>query len=88
VLTYITPINIEEGSRLLGNKFPDSIKDNVNVIENFLSYNDIPFLNLIMKVKNKNFMDKDVVCEHVDFVGKRFIANQVYKKITELNWLK
>ena len=88
VLTYITPINIEEGSRLLGNQFIDVVKDNVDVIENFLSSNNIPLLNLIMKVKNENFMDKDVVCEHVDFVGKRFIANEVYKKITELNWLR
>ena len=45
-------------------------------------------INLLMKVKNENFMDKHVVCEHVDYVGKRFIAFEIQKKITELEWLK
>lgn len=88
VLTYITPINIEEGTRLLGKEFSDIVNNNVNIIENFLALKKIPFINLLMKVKNENFMDKHVVCEHVDYVGKRFIALEIQKKITELKWIK
>lgn len=83
VLFYITPINYEYGELLLGNDFHSLIKNNVSIVEDYLNKENVNYINLAFNLKNKNFIDTQHVCEHVDINGREIIAAEIYKYITK-----
>jgi hypothetical protein len=77
VLTYVTPINVEDGARLVGPALVERVRANTEVIIQVLRDHDIPYLDLSRSLARERFIDRRCACEHVDDHGRRFIADEL-----------
>jgi hypothetical protein len=81
VLTYVTPINVEDGTRLVGQALSERVRSNTEVILQVLRDHDIPHLDLSQALARDRFIDRRCACEHVDDDGRRFIASELSRRI-------
>ena len=93
LIVYSTPINITEAKQefninnqyLINDKqFEERLFDNIKIIEEKLYTHNIPFLDLTFKIKDlKNFYDRDdnITSEHINYIGRKFVAKELQKFI-------
>ena len=93
LIVYSTPINITEAKQefninnqyLINDKqFEERIFDNIKIIEEKLYTHNIPFLDLTLKIKDlKIFYDRNYnfTAEHINYIGRKFVAKELQKFI-------
>ena len=85
VVFYVTPIDFGTGTDLLGNDFPRFVRQNVQTLEYVLAGEGYKLLDMTMTLPPARFSWPLVECtpnEHVDEIGRRFIARQVAGRIS------
>ncbi len=76
VLFYISPVNVEQGERFLGEAFSERFADNVRVVRSRLeatSLDNVTLLNLAFDLPAHDLTDT----EHLTETGKEYVAEQV-----------
>ena len=94
LIVYSTPVNITEGKKefSVNNKyltdeqqFEKRIFNNIEVIENKLQEHSIPFLNLTFKIKKSEIFFEKWASEHINYIGRKFVAKELSKFIDNIN---
>ena len=97
LIVYSTPINITEAKQefavknqyLISEKqLEKRILNNVKIVKKRLYQYDIPFLNLTFRIKDpKIFYDRDynITSEHINYIGRKFVAKELSKFIDNIN---
>lgn len=81
VLAYITPIDVEEGTRYVGPRFATRVAENVATVASALDRLEIPYENLYLDVGAEDFIDKAYACEHMNQVGRARVAERLARRI-------
>lgn len=81
VIVYLTPINIEDGERFVGNGFRKRVSENIEILRNTLEKEGISLLDMTSKVGEKHFLDKAYSSEHLDMEGRRLVARVLAKEV-------
>lgn len=77
VLVYLTPINMEDGVRYVGDEFRSRVNSNVETITEYLKKSGIDYIDMSSDLRGDYFVDKRYSCEHVNSEGRRQIANKI-----------
>lgn len=77
ILFYITPINFEHLNIFLEKEFLEIIENNINTIINYLQTKNATFINLSKEINGSDFIDRQHACEHLNFRGRKFIADAI-----------
>ncbi len=77
---YVTPIDIDNGVKYVGNDFVRQTKKNSNYICYLIKKENLPCLNLSQGLNSSNFNYSVYPNEHLNEKGRRFVA----EKISEL----
>ena len=97
LIVYSTPINITEAKHefavknqylISAKQLEKRILNNVKIIKKELYQYDIPFLDLTFRIKDpKIFYDreKNISSEHINYVGRIFVAKELSKFIDNIN---
>ena len=94
LIVYSTPINIVGGKKEFSvnhkyltdeQQFEKRIFNNVKIIENTLHDHAIPFLNLTFKIKEPDIFFEKWVSEHINYIGRKFVAKELSKFIDNIN---
>ena len=76
VIFYISPVNVEQGERFLGDSFSEGVADNIRVVQSRLdavSLDRVTLLNLAFDLPAYDLTDM----EHLTETGKEYVAEQV-----------
>lgn len=74
VLPYLTPVDVEEGTRLVGPEFAARIDESARAVMEALAEGGAPGLDLSRALGTEYFVDRDYACEHLDLAGRRRVA--------------
>jgi hypothetical protein len=81
---YITPIDFEYASRLLGDRSKSQIAANARIITSALMDVNAEVVDLTFSLNDKEFAhDADYIDEHLNEKGRSFVAEQLAKRILE-----
>jgi hypothetical protein len=80
---YLTPINVVDGTALVGPAFRDTLARNVSVIAAVLEENGIEFLDMTHDLPGAHFSDKGCACEHLTFEGRQHVASRLSKALAD-----
>lgn len=83
ILFYITPINYQDGIKYAGEGFIKRNNETIRVISKFMSDHGVVCLNIAHGLGPEYFIDKSEVYEHLNFKGRRFVAEQVAHVATQ-----
>lgn len=82
VYSYITPINYQEGVRLIGNDFLDQNRHTIGVVCSLFEAQGFPCLNLAFSVASKDFQfPEGKASEHLKENGRMKVAQELYRLI-------
>jgi hypothetical protein len=82
VIFYITPVNVEQGERFLGQPFSERFTHNIRVVQSRFdaaSLDNVTLLDLAFDLPSYDFID----LEHLTETGKEYIAEQITLAIQE-----
>jgi hypothetical protein len=88
VYVYITPIDYEEGAKLVGQDFIKQTKYNAELVCSISTENGLPCLNLAFAVRDADFATHVLPNEHMKEAGRKFVAQKLadfIKDILKLN---
>ncbi len=73
-LFYLTPIDVEGGTSLVGAEFAATTSDNARRVTRTLAEAGVDCLDLSTLLPEDRFVDRDYACEHLDLAGRRRVA--------------
>jgi len=73
-LFYLTPIDVEGGTSLVGAEFAATASDNARRVARALTEAGVDCLDLSTLLPEDRFVDRDYACEHLDLAGRRRVA--------------
>lgn len=79
---YVSPVDVDAGSQSLGKRFQDQIQENVAFIRMVLRKEQLDLLDLSLDVKHEDFDWNPYPNEHLKEAGRRFVADELSKKIS------
>jgi hypothetical protein len=71
---YVTPVDLEEGERLLGPLFAARFREGIAVIQRELEREGVAFLDLSGLLGSRFFVDREYACEHLNLAGREAVA--------------
>lgn len=80
VLFYITPINVQQGERFLGEPFVETLNENAALVESLVEYREARILDLSTDLEAFAFVDM----EHLREVGKEHVATRLAQAIRSM----
>lgn len=82
---YIVPVDYQSAEEYLGRRFYEEIAKKTTLIKSVLAKEGIDVLDLSFKIEKGLFYWKDYkyINEHLVREGKKFVAEQLYQKITQ-----
>jgi len=81
VICYVSPINYEDGARIVGPEFTKRLRANLAVIEDYFVGKPVRFENMATSLSADYFVDKRTTSEHVNSAGREFIAARLHEII-------
>jgi len=84
VLTYLTPINVEDAAVAAGNGIVKHIDKRALAMTNQLEKAGAYVLDLHNMLPAENFIDKAIACEHVNDFGRKAIAQHIARKAEQI----
>lgn len=82
---YLTPIDYQRGERYFGKAFTTHLNQNIETVTSMLEANGVPIIDLSQAVDSTYFDYQKIPNEHVDEVGRMFIADEIRKQVESLN---
>jgi hypothetical protein len=86
VLTYITPVNVQDAQRLAGPLFATLFRADMSAIVENLRRDGIVCVDASEAVDSGHFVDKEYACEHLDLAGRRILAEQLDAALKQSAW--
>lgn len=78
---YVTPVDIEEGERLLGPLFAARFKEGIAVLRRELEREGVAYLDLSGLLGSRSFVDREYACEHLNLAGREAVAFELAKAV-------
>jgi hypothetical protein len=74
VLFYVTPIDVADGTRLVGPAFAETVRANTATVMAALAEAGAPCRDLAALLPTARFVDREYACEHLDLAGREQVA--------------
>ena len=74
VLFYVTPIDMADGTRLVGPAFAETVRANVATIRAALAEAGAPCRDMAALLPTALFVDREYACEHLNLAGREQVA--------------
>lgn len=81
---YITPVNYKAAEMYAPNGLTQHIESNIKTITQWLEQRNARFLDLSFDLPDERFVEKHCACEHLDDIGRKYVASQLAEHINEI----
>jgi hypothetical protein len=79
VVFYVTPVDVTLGKKVIGAEFSSGIKENLSIIHDLSDQLDVPLIDLSQSLPSERFPESGSKNEHLDDIGRRFVAQEVQR---------